>query len=134
MHQANQYMKKISLFLLLATLATSVMAQEKKEYSSISKSISDDGKTLDIKVSYKPKGEKTQHYENSFDIRNLTKNDKEALVNRIMDSLGIPNNAPPAPKAPEAPKGPEAPKAPKKKRYAAVQHVPVNPVYTQPYA
>ena len=119
-------MKKFSLLLLLAALTTGAMAQEKKEYTNISKSISDDGKKLDIKISFKARGEKTQHYENSFDISKLSKTEKEALVNKIMDSLGVPNHTPTAPKAPEPPK------APKQQRFAAVPSA--NTLYTKHYA
>lgn len=130
-------MKKYSLLLLLAALATGAMAQEKKEYSSISKSISDDGKKLDIKVSFKAKGEKTQQYENTFDISGLNKVEKEALVSRVMDSLGIPHNTPATPRPPEPPKAPQAPaapRAPKQKRFAAIQTLPVNQPYHQYHA
>lgn len=123
-------MKKIPFFLLLTVLATATLAQDKKEFAKISKSISDDGKNLDIKVTYRIKGEKQQHYERSIPIDGMSKEDKQALIDRIMDSLGVPNNTPPPP----PPKAPEPPKPPKQKRYAVLTPAHFPTLYMKPYA
>lgn len=126
-------MKKTISILLLAGLAFHSQAQEKKDnYNSIYKSaFDDDGKTLYVKVEWSKQGQPLQKFERSYSITGMSKAAKDSLVNRLIDSLGLPNDVPPPPKPPKAP---AAPKAPGQKRFAQVNVDKANTLYTKPYA
>jgi hypothetical protein len=78
-------MKPTALFLLLF-ISAAVNAQTKT--TSVSKSVNDDDKTLSVKIHYVADDKKVD-YENSFNVEGWTKAQKEALVRRITDSLGV---------------------------------------------
>lgn len=52
------------------------------------KSVRDDDKTLTIRIRYMSDN-KNLNYENSFDVEGWSKAQKNALVRRVSDSLGI---------------------------------------------
>lgn len=91
-------MKKLAV-LLLAGISLSAVAQTKTSSSKTDdtkQSVSDNGKTLHILIKSSRNG-KTVKYDHSFDVKGLNKQQKDALVKHINDSLGI--NPPPAPPA-----------------------------------
>lgn len=77
---------------MIALLAVSVNAlaqsQHKKEKSNISKSFSDDGKTLQIKITGK-QGEKSVDFERKYNIQNLSKAQVDSIKQHVIDSLGV---------------------------------------------
>ncbi len=76
-------MRYLAILLLLNIICISANAQNS---SSLSKTINDDDKTLTL--IYKVDSDARHiNYENSFDVRGLTKTEKNALVDRIIDSL-----------------------------------------------
>lgn len=82
-------MKPTALF-LLCFFTFAAQAQNKGNY--INKNINDNGKTLSIKV-YAIMDDKVIDYENSFDVDGWSKWQRDSLVRRITDSLGVPTNA-----------------------------------------
>jgi|GEM_PF-886813 len=122
-------MKKIAFILFLAGCSLGVMGQNTGADTSIHKNVNDDGKTMHIKLSYSIDGKLIQKYKQSFPIAGMSKADKEALVNHIMDSLGIPNTPPSPPPAP-----PKPPKPPKQKRFAQLSPAKNTILYTNRYA
>jgi hypothetical protein len=103
---------------LLALTTSLVMAQHN---TSISRSINDDGKTLSIRINGTV-DDKPIDYDRTFDVSGLTKDERNALRERILDSLHVSMPEPPrirvtprvtlAPRAPMAPSAPLAPRAP----------------------
>lgn len=94
-------MKK-ALIILLSAFSLSAAAQTKSHtetsHSDIKKSIKDDGKTLSININGF-KNEQQFHYNQKFKVEGMSKSQKDALVKRITDSLGVPQ-PPPAPSTP----------------------------------
>ncbi len=73
--------------------------------SAISQSVKDDGKTLHLILNSNKAGKKI-NYDRSFAVKSMNQQQRNALVKRITDSLGVyPLPAPPAP-APPAPHRP----------------------------
>lgn len=102
-------MKKL-LTILLAGVSTLAIAQKKNH---LSRSIDDDGKTLSIRVTGTIDG-KGVDFERSFDVEELTKEERMALRDKVLDSIEAGNMdlpAPPEPKSPSKPT-PPAPPAP----------------------
>ncbi|WP_342648456.1 hypothetical protein [Mucilaginibacter sp. CSA2-8R] len=107
---------KILYTLILSACSVAVMAQTKTNRSRTSQKISDNGKTLQITVNGDVNG-RTVNYDKTFDVANLNQAEKEALKQRIADSLGIaisnssfnaasvktPVNVPPLPAIPGTP-------------------------------
>ncbi len=81
-------MKQILATLLLSTICLLVQAQN-KEQSSVSKRINDNGKTLTLTIDAYFDSRKV-YYTNSYEVVGWTQKQKEALVMRVSDSLGIP--------------------------------------------
>ena len=75
-------MKYLITFVFSITCIT-VVAQKS---SSITKSISDDGKKMSIKYEAIT-GDKHISYKNVFDVREMNQAQKDALIDRIIDSL-----------------------------------------------
>ncbi|GAB4021873.1 lipoprotein 17-related variable surface protein [Spirosoma koreense] len=104
----------------MKTLITSLLALTSylaaAQHSSISRSINDDEKTLSIKVQGTIDG-KPVDYDRSYDVSHLSLTERNALRERVLDSLNInmpePPEPPTLPKAPGAPAAPKAPKAPR---------------------
>lgn len=101
----------------MRTLVTTLLALTTSlafaQHSSISRNINDDGKTLSIRV----KGtvnDKLIDYDRTFDVSSLSKNERNALREHILDSLNV--------AVPEPPKPPVAP------RTALAPPIPVAPV------
>ncbi|MBO9613984.1 MAG: hypothetical protein J7619_14870 [Dyadobacter sp.] len=86
-------MKKI-LTILLAGVSTLAIAQ-KRAY--LSRSIDDDGKKLSIKVSGTLDG-KDVDINKSFDVEGMSKEDREALRDKVLSSIAEGNLELPAPK------------------------------------
>jgi phenylpyruvate tautomerase PptA (4-oxalocrotonate tautomerase family) len=90
-------MKSFIAILILSTSVYMANAQTKVS-QNLKKSVSDDGKTLQVFV----KGYYNQnpvYYNKRFDVAGWNQTQKDALVKRITDSLGI-ASAPTAPKPP----------------------------------
>jgi hypothetical protein len=93
---------KLLLFPAVFILSLSTAAQKN---TSINHSINDDGHQLSIII----KGtvnEKSIDYNRVFDVEGMTKMQKNALKERVYDSLGL--SSPPEPHAPVAPRAPAA--------------------------
>jgi len=104
-------MKKIGLIVLAAALTQGALAQNSKGAdTSIYKDINDDCKKMSVKLTYSINGELIRKFDQTFTVTGMNKAEKDALVNRIMDSLKIPNPVTPPPPTP--------PQAPKRKRFA----------------
>jgi len=90
-------MKNVFL-LLLTTFSLSAFAQTKTSTSrtDTKQFVKDDGKTMHIKINSNNAG-KEINYDRTFSVKGMSKNQKDALVKRITDSLGI--NPPPPPPA-----------------------------------
>ncbi|GAA4461752.1 hypothetical protein GCM10023189_37590 [Nibrella saemangeumensis] len=76
---------KTLLTLLLMSAGLAAVAQR----SSLHQEINDDGKSLRIRVDAEQKGRAEVHYQRTFDVKGMSKEEKEALVSRVIDSLGI---------------------------------------------
>ncbi len=98
---------KPALFAIAFFICVTAFSQEKNV--SISHSINDNGKTLSIKVKGTVDG-KPIDYNRTFDVSEMSKDQRDALKERVYDSLGLPS--PVAPLAPIAPIAPIAPQAP----------------------
>jgi len=87
------------IILLLAAFSLGASAQTKTnsyQTNNTTQSVKDDGKTMRIKINSN-KGGKDINYDRSFSVKGMSKNQKDALVKKITDSLGI--NPPPPPPA-----------------------------------
>lgn len=98
---------KTILTTLLALTGTLVLAQK---HSSLHRSINDDGKTLSIRVNGTINGEPID-CNRTFDVANLTKDERDALRVRVLDSLNV--SMPEPPKPPKAPVVPRTPPVPR---------------------
>ncbi len=76
---------KAFLLIIVISVGISAIAQNSL---SVKQSISNNGKTLSIKVNGNFKG-KPVDYDNTFNISDLSKTEREALRDKILDSLGI---------------------------------------------
>ncbi len=79
---------KILYTLLLSACSMAVIAQTKTNRSRTSQKISDDGKTMHFSINGDVNGNVID-YDKSFDVTNLNQAEKDALKQRIADSLGI---------------------------------------------
>ncbi len=79
---------KIFYTLLLSAYSLAVVAQTKTNRSRTTQTISDDGKTMHFSISGDVNGNAID-YDKSFDVTNLNQAEKDALKQRIADSLGI---------------------------------------------
>lgn len=103
---------------LLALTTSLVMAQHN---TSLSRSINDDGRTLSIRINGTV-DDKPIDYDRTFDVSGLTKDERNALREHILDSLHVSMPEPPqvrvaprvtmTPRTPLAPSAPIAPRAP----------------------
>ena len=94
-------MKTLTI-LLLSTLSLCATAQSRTKTSTYKtddtkQSVTDDGKTLRIMIKSSKAG-KDVKYDHTYQVQGLNRQQKDALVKRVNDSLGI--NPPPAPPAP----------------------------------
>lgn len=89
-------MKSFFAGLLLLTSLTT-MAQ-KSTHSNLNTSIDDNGKTYSIRIDGDRTG-KAIHYKQTFNVVGMSKEQKEALKNRVLDSLGL-GETPPDPTPP----------------------------------
>lgn len=104
---------------MTAVLTVSTLLAMAQHHSQLNRSINDDGKTLSIQI----KGtidDKPIDYDRTFDVSGLNTEERNALRDRILDSLQVslpmppqPPMAPRAALAPRAPKVPLPPRAPK---------------------
>jgi len=95
-------MKTKILTLILAGVSSLAVAQKKID---LSRSIDDDGEKLTVRVNGTIDG-KIIDYDQTFKVADLTKEEKNALTDRILDSLGVGRVEPPA--APDPPRSPRA--------------------------
>ena len=78
---------KILATLLLSACSLMALAQHKTK-QSLHQDIDDDGKTLTINISGTTDGKPVQYYK-QFNVAGMSKPVKEAMINRITDSLGV---------------------------------------------
>ena len=99
-----------TLIITLVALSTSVAIAQHQ--NSLSRSINDDGKTLSIRI----KGtvdDKPIDYDRTFDVSGLTRDERDALREHVLDSLHVSMPVPPKrPLGPRAALAPRAPRAP----------------------
>jgi len=94
-------MKNLAI-LLLSTFSLCASAQNRTKTSTYKtddtkQSVSDDGKTLHIMIRSSKAGKEVK-YDHTFLVSGMSEKQKDVLVKRVNDSLGI--NPPPAPPAP----------------------------------
>ncbi|HEX5025081.1 MAG TPA: hypothetical protein VFV68_07400 [Agriterribacter sp.] len=87
---------KTVLVIIVTCLCAVAFAQNK---NSIYQNINDDGKKLSIKIKGTFNG-KAVNYDKTFDVSALTAEGREALKERVYDSLGIPFPVAPIPPVP----------------------------------
>jgi hypothetical protein len=92
-----------SFLLLLFFGAVSSATAQQSTYSTTQSQINDDDKTLSIQIDGQRNGQPVK-YNRSFNVAGLSKPQKEALKNRVLDSLGL-GDSPPAPETPRPPMG-----------------------------
>ncbi len=97
-------MKNLTI-LLLATFALGASAQTRTKTStsqtdSTRQFVKDNGKTLHISINSNKAGKKI-NYDRTFAVEGMNQQQRNALVKRITDSLGV--YPPPAPPAPHRP-------------------------------
>lgn len=95
----------ITLFVLAGSAAIA------QKHSSISRNINDDGKTLSIRVNGTVDG-KSIDYDRTFNVASLNLDERNALRERILDSLNISLPEPPVPPIPPVPPVPPVPPIP----------------------
>lgn len=98
-----------TLALTLFVLAGSAAIAQK--HSSINRNINDDGKTLSIRVNGTVDG-KPIDYDRTFDVASLNLEERNALRERILDSLNISMPEPPVPPVPPISSVPSIPSVP----------------------
>ncbi|MGA0560326.1 hypothetical protein ACO2Q8_26920 [Larkinella sp. VNQ87] len=76
---------KTTLTLALLGISLAAVGQER---SSISRSISDNGKTVRIKIDVEQPNREI-HYDEEFDATGMSKEEKDYLISHIQDSLGV---------------------------------------------
>lgn len=89
---------KILAILLLSTFSLCASAQTKTTTSSntnTKQTVKDDGKTLHININSIKNG-KAIHYDHTFTVQGMSKAQREALVKKVTDSLGV-SQPPPVP-------------------------------------
>jgi hypothetical protein len=101
---------KILYTLMLLVCSMAVVAQTKTNKSRTSQRISDDGKTMHVSITGDANS-KVINYDKVFNIANLSQAEKDALKQRIADSLGI-GIAQSSVKMPAMPRMPAMPEMP----------------------
>lgn len=77
---------KITIVTILLSLGVGLTAQAQVK-ETVLKSVHDDGKTMQLKLTVALPETKI-NYDQKFDVQHLSKEQKDDLVNRIIDSLG----------------------------------------------
>lgn len=111
-----------TLFVVAAVCMSSIAIAQKS--SSISQRVNDDGKEMSIKINGTVDGKKID-YNRKFDITRLSDEEKDALMHRVYDSLGVP--FPVAPIVPLPPSPPAIPAVPVAPSAASVSLAPAPP-------
>jgi len=120
---------KTLLVITAICICSTVVAQKK---SSINQLINDDGKKLSIKINGTVDGKKID-YNKKFDISSLGDEEKDALIHRVYDSLGVPYPvAPVAPLPPSPPAIAPSPAAPLPPSPPAIAPSPEAPLPPSP--
>jgi hypothetical protein len=101
-------MKKL-LTILLAGVSMLAVAQKKV---NLSRSIDDDGKTMTIRVSGTIDGKEID-YDRSFDVASMSQDERSALRDKVLDSLGAGQMVVPEPPTAPTPPDRELPAPPK---------------------
>ena len=97
---------------ILSLLAGTLAMGQQASYTNVNTSINDNGTSeLAIQVRAERTDGQTVQYNRTFDVRGLTKAQRDALKNRVLDSLGV-GNVPVPPVAPAAPVPPTPPGSP----------------------
>lgn len=86
-------MKKVLILLALCGWAHAASAQN-RVHQDMHKSIHDDGSTLRIDI-HGTVGTKEVAYHNAFNVKGWRQADKDAMIKRITDSLGVSDTPPP---------------------------------------
>ena len=85
--------------ILIGLLLTSFTAlAQTPVHSNLNTSINDNGKTFSIQIDGDRNG-KAVHYNRTFDVAGMSQQQKEAMKNRVLDSLGL-GETPPQPTQP----------------------------------
>ncbi len=82
---------KIFYTLLLSACSMAVVAQTKTSKNRVSQRVSDNDKTMQISINGDIDG-RAVNYDRTFDVSNLNQAEKDALKQRIADSLGLGSN------------------------------------------
>lgn len=82
---------KILYTLLLSACSLASVAQTKTSKNRVSQRVSDNDKTMQISISGDIDG-RAINYDRTFDVTNLNQAEKDALKQRIADSLGLGSN------------------------------------------
>lgn len=93
-----------TLLVIITTCLSSVVVAQKN--NSFYQRINDDGKKLSIKINGTADGKKVD-YNRTFDVSGMSKEERNALKERVYDSLGL--SSPVEPVAPLPPAPPEPP-------------------------
>ncbi|WDF53440.1 hypothetical protein [Mucilaginibacter sp. KACC 22063] len=80
-------MKKI-LYIACACFTLQASAQKSSKQENISKSISDNGKTMHVKISATKNG-KLVRFSHTYNVKGLTSAQKDSIKRHVTDSLGI---------------------------------------------
>lgn len=96
---------KTLIALICLGVGTSAIAQqsETSAYRQLSRSINDDGKTLVIQLSGERVDGQKIYYDRTFNVTDLSAEQRDALKNRVLDSLGVNMPDPPKPPSPPEP-------------------------------
>lgn len=91
-------MKPLFLILLLSISFAATAQTSMSTYSSTHSQINDNNKTLSIQIDGQRNGQQVA-YNRTFNVRGMSRGEKDALKNRVLDSLGL-GETPPTPHQP----------------------------------
>ncbi len=95
-----------TLKLIIPLLAVSLAASAQRKHENISESIHEDGSELKIDISGKNNG-RNLDYHRSFNVKGMSKAQKDAIIKKVTDSLGLaPHTEPGRPQVPQPPAPP----------------------------
>lgn len=82
-------MKTLSiLFLSIFSLSASAQTKTTRSHSETEQTVKDDGKTLHLTINSR-KADKQINYDRTFAVAGMNQKQKDALVKKVTDSLGI---------------------------------------------
>jgi hypothetical protein len=88
-------MKKLTILLLAAfSLSASAQTKTATSKSDTKQTVKDDGKTLHLTINSSKNGKEIK-YDRTFKVAGMSAAQRDALVKRITDSLGVSQPSPP---------------------------------------